>query len=350
MVLSAVVFLRWCVHPRLRFRLMVKLGKIFENVKYFRIKDLAYGDRVCTNQAAPKTIEEMIAMQKRQRSESADGSGESSADNPTLAEVAYRQLRREIVAGVFEPGQKLRLEVLRARYGLSFSPLREALNRLQGERLVTSIALRGFSVAPFSIAEMWDVVETRILIECEALRRSILMGGDDWEAAIVATFHALSLKTRRLAEAEPEAAAEARDAVESSHREFHSALIAACGSPRLLDLADTLYTQTERYRCPTLVGRGGERPKRRVVKEHRDIMDAVLARKAALATERLAGHYRHTAQLVEATLTPSVSVLKLLWLRKLVIPAKYSASRDPEDIDLLQSKALSRLVAALRPG
>ena len=98
---------------------------------------------------------------------------------------------------MLEAGKPLRLEALRQRYGLSFSPLREALMRLQSERLVLSTALRGFSVAPLSREEMEDATETRILIECEALRRSMRDGDDDWEAGIVAAFHALSLQVER---------------------------------------------------------------------------------------------------------------------------------------------------------
>lgn len=223
---------------------------------------------------------------------------EAPMEGLTLAETAYRRLRRDIVRGVLEPRQPLRLEMLRARYGLSFSPLREALSRLQSERLVTAIALRGFSVAPVSATEMWDAVETRILIECEALRRSIAMGDDTWEAEIVAAFHALGLKSRRLADAPTQRESD-RDALEAAHRRFHRALIGHCRSERLLDLAERFYTETERYRCPALLGRYGEAPERDVIREHAEIMDAALGREADRASERLAEHYRRTAMLVE---------------------------------------------------
>ena len=64
----------------------------------------------------------------------------------TLAEKAYDNLRQDIVRGAFVPGSPLRLADLGERYGMGFSPLREALNRLQSERLVTSESLRGFRV------------------------------------------------------------------------------------------------------------------------------------------------------------------------------------------------------------
>ena len=122
---------------------------------------------------------------------------EGAGEPATLGEAAYQRLRADIVVGVFEAGKPLRLEALRQRYGLSFSPLREALMRLQSERLVISTALRGFSVAPLSREEMMDATETRILIECEALRRSMRNGDDDWEAGIVAAFHSLGLQVER---------------------------------------------------------------------------------------------------------------------------------------------------------
>lgn len=222
---------------------------------------------------------------------------DSQGGAATLAEAAYRRLRQDIVAGVFAPSQPLRLELLKQRYGLSFSPLREALNRLQTERLVVTAPLRGFSVAPVSIEEMWDATETRILIECEALRRSIAQGDDDWEAGIVAAFHALDLQVRRRASgglAEDELIA-----LETRHQDFHRALIARCRSRRLIDIADQLYVETQRYRLPTLAGRNPT-ASRDVTQEHRRIMEAALARDSDEATALLAAHYRKTSEMVEA--------------------------------------------------
>lgn len=218
----------------------------------------------------------------------------------TLAEVAYGKLRRDIINGVFAPGQPLRLELLKQRYGLSFSPLREALNRLQAERLVDSG--RGFSVAPLSVEEMWDVTETRILIECQALRRSIENGDDHWETAIVAAFHALDLQVRRTRMSGRPRNEDDEAALESRHHDFHHALIAGCRSRRLLDLADQLYVETERYRRPTLTGDTNSAVARDVPEEHRQIMQAVLARHTDVAADLLASHYRKTSETVEAML------------------------------------------------
>ena len=224
----------------------------------------------------------------------------------TLVETAYRRLRQDIVAGFFLPDQPLRLELLKQRYGFSFSPLREALNRLQAERLVVTAPLRGFSVAPVSIEEMWDATETRILIECEALQRSIQNGDDDWEAAIVAAFHALDLQVRRTTSKGFETSGDSVFSLEIRHQDFHRALIARSGSRRLIDVADQLYVETQRYRLPTLVD-GNSEPSRDVPREHREIMETVLARAEDEASALLAAHYRKTAHMVEQSIIKNKS-------------------------------------------
>lgn len=211
----------------------------------------------------------------------------------TLAEKAYDALRRDIVAGSLKPGAPLRMAQLSDRYEMGFSPLREALNRLQAERLVTSVALKGFSVAPLSMAEMWDATNTRILIEARALRLSIEQGGDEWEAGIVGSLHALLLQAARGTASEEEALA-----LETRHHAFHKALLVACGSGWLMEFFQRLYVESERYRHPMLAPRPGE-PVRDVQGEHEALAKAALARDADLAAALLADHYRRTAQRVE---------------------------------------------------
>jgi GntR family carbon starvation induced transcriptional regulator len=226
----------------------------------------------------------------------------AGANEPaTLGEAAYQRLRADIVVGTFKAGEPLRLEALRQRYGLSFSPRREALMRLQSERLVASTALRGFSVAPLSRAEIEDATETRILIESEALRRSMRNGDDDWEAGIVAAFHALSLQVERQSRTSGKADAADLFAMEERHHHFHRALIARCASPRLLELAEQLYVETQRYRIPNYYGGALGKRRRDAAAEHREIMEATL-RRSEDAVRLLAAHYRKTAEIIEASI------------------------------------------------
>lgn len=222
------------------------------------------------------------------------------AKSSTLAEQAYVGLKRDILSGELAPGLALRLEFLKQRYQLSFTPLREALNRLHSERLVDSVALKGFRVAPLSLKEMQDSMSVRTLIDCEALRRSIAHATDDWETQIVAALHALDLVTRRNG---AEALQASYDEVEQRHLALHRALIAACDSRWLLELSATLYIQTERYRRPMLKTSVRRDSSRDVSKEHHEIVDATLRRETDLAVSLLAEHYNRTTQLIEASLT-----------------------------------------------
>ncbi len=217
----------------------------------------------------------------------------------TLSDTVYEKLRADIVQGRFPPLQPLRLEQLKQHYGVGFSPLREALSRLQGEQLVVSASQRGFHVRALSVAQMWDAVESRIFVECEALRRSIAQGEDGWEAALVASFHALSLIVKRLGGGGADEAA--LQELERRHREFHRALISACGSSWLLDFAGKLNTETERYRGLAL-RTATLRQDRDVSAEHKAIMDAALERDADRAADLLAAHYRETGRFLERVL------------------------------------------------
>ncbi len=211
----------------------------------------------------------------------------------TLAEKAYGALRHDIIRGTFSAGQPLRMADLSARYDMGFSPLREALNRLQAERLVDAVALRGFTVAPLSLAEMEDAIQQRILIESQALRAAIRLGGDDWASGVVAALYALTLQVAR-----QDGAADIWE-LEARHHAFHRALLAACGSPWLLEFFERLYAATERYRIPILLARSTDRG-RDIQAEHSALAEATLARDGDLAVALLAGHYQRTAKAISA--------------------------------------------------
>lgn len=108
--------------------------------------------------------------------------------DPPLVQIAAAQLREAIMWARFAPGMKLKVADLQARFGLSSSPLREALGRLVAEGLVVVEDRRGFRVAGVTPAEVEDVARMRILLEQEAMRASIEHGGDAWESDIVSAF------------------------------------------------------------------------------------------------------------------------------------------------------------------
>lgn len=206
------------------------------------------------------------------------------ADEPrTLIETAYRQLRRDIVDGSHQAGQKLRVEHLKATYQVSAGTLREALALLVSDSLVVAQGQRGFRVAPMSLADLEDLTRMRVLLECEAVRESIALGRDDWEASVVSAFHKLSLVEQRL-RVDPQVSF---DDWEACNRHFHEALVSACKSRWMLRFRRLLYQQSERYRR---VSATKGPPQVEVHDEHRAIFDAVMARNADLAGAVLTAH------------------------------------------------------------
>ena len=214
----------------------------------------------------------------------------------TMAENIYYRLRNDIIWGVLPPGSPLKSDQIRMAYDIGVSPLREALTRLTAERLVTATGQVGFRVAPLSADDVMDTAETRILIESEALRRSIERGNMSWETGLVAATHELR---RTPLPTGPNAAAEVWAGV---HRRFHAQLIAGCGSPWLIQLADTLFAQAERHRLRA-VHLSGPIVDRNPQAEHDRIFDATLAKDAKLAVAELARHHRLSAKHVADTLS-----------------------------------------------
>lgn len=219
---------------------------------------------------------------------------DDSPDIP-VSERAYRALRQAIVRCEFEPGERLRVEDISRRFSVSSSPVREALNRLSEQGLVRALENRGFRVAPLTAAGVSDLARVRTLVECEALRDAIVHGTDAWESQAVAAGHALGLAERRLGD-QPQTL---DDDWSARHRAFHLGLYAGCTSPLLLDLADVLYDNAERYR--RWAARWRQTPRRKH-DEHQQLLDAALARDAERAVELLRRHILHTEQLVAAAL------------------------------------------------
>ncbi|HTY54981.1 MAG TPA: GntR family transcriptional regulator [Candidatus Binataceae bacterium] len=90
-----------------------------------------------------------------------------------LPEQVYHKVRRAILNGFFAPGQMLRQEEVAARLGVSRSPLREALPRLEAEGMVVLHPRRGYAVTSLDPAEIGELFDLRILLEAELARHAV---------------------------------------------------------------------------------------------------------------------------------------------------------------------------------
>ncbi len=215
----------------------------------------------------------------------------STGADVTASEAALRLLRRDIVSGALAPDSKLKLRVLKERYGIGGSPMREALAQLAAQGLVQQSSQKGFRVPPLSAAHLLDITRSRQLVEVEAVKLAIEHGDADWEDEIVTSYHLLERLYHRLRGAERPDTQE----FETRHQRFHRALIAACPLTSVKDFCDQLYTQATRYRL--LLRRYGF-TREVVLAEHRILMQAVLSRNKTKAGKALNSHIAITADVL----------------------------------------------------
>ncbi len=187
------------------------------------------------------------------------------------------------------PGERMRSDALRLRYGASVGTIREALNRLRAEGLVEQEDQRGFRVAPVGLAELRELTATRCSVNSIAIPESLRHGDQAWEEAIVLAFH-------RLTRVAPAPECEDRQAGMERHREFHASLYAACGSRFLFAFANELFDRAVQYQSLAITVAPQPRD---IIGEHRAIMDAVLARDAATAVALLERHLWETTERLE---------------------------------------------------
>lgn len=212
----------------------------------------------------------------------------------TLASSVYQQLRSDILKGRFEPGSKLRLQQIGQQYQVGNSPLREALNRLSSNGLVTREENKGFRVSTASIAELEELIRTRCMLEQTALRESIEIGDAAWEERVVIAFHRLNRLENGVDKPEQHRTPE----WEAAHRDYHLALLSACGSNILLDFCQQMHEQTLRYRSLVEVV---EYRDVHECSEHRSIQEAVLDRDAERAISMLHEHYSVTLKIIKSS-------------------------------------------------
>lgn len=140
----------------------------------------------------------------------------------------YFDLRRRLISAHFVPGEKLKPEDLRAKYGCAASTIREVLFRLSCDNFVDAEEHKGFRVPPISVKMCNEAVHLRTIIECEGARLAILQGDLDWEAQLAAAYHKLAHVEAKFSQMEKNT--ELFDLWCSCEWEFHERLVSACGS------------------------------------------------------------------------------------------------------------------------
>ncbi|MCL6443118.1 MAG: GntR family transcriptional regulator [Alicyclobacillus sp.] len=203
----------------------------------------------------------------------------------SLADVAWKHIREDILSGVLRPGETITIKEQAARLGISIMPVREAIKRLQHEGLVWQEPRKEPIVAPLSISDMEDIYRVRIALEglavelaCESIDESGYRELCDVLDRFESAYEMGDVRLGR-----------------EMHRCFHLGFVKLSNSTVLHRLVPSLIDASERYRELSVRGRGPVRQRRL---EHQRILDACYAKDKNLAKNLLMNHLLTTVEIV----------------------------------------------------
>lgn len=194
-----------------------------------------------------------------------------------LRDVVFYTLRQAILKGEMEPGERLMEIQLAKKLGVSRTPIREAIRKLELEGLVIMIPRRGAEVAGITEKALRDVLEVRRSLEELAIELAVArMKEDDikaLEAARIEFREALNTNDMiRIAQAD---------------EKFHDVIYAGTYNDKLVQLLNNLRDQIYRYRLEYIKDVG---KRQLILIEHENILNAVKTRNLELGRQAMREH------------------------------------------------------------
>lgn len=199
-----------------------------------------------------------------------------------LREVVFESVRGAIISGVLKPGERLMEVQLAEKLGVSRTPIREAIRKLELEGLVIMIPRKGAYVADLSLKDITDALEIRAALEGLAAGLAALRITDEEIEALEMTavqFHK---------------AVEADDFENIVHKdiEFHERIFRATRNEKLMQITNNLREQVQRFRLMYI---NKSNKSKDLVKEHYEIAEAI-AKRNIDAAERIAKKHIENAE------------------------------------------------------
>ncbi|ALL68532.1 Transcriptional regulator, GntR family [Paraburkholderia caribensis MBA4] len=194
------------------------------------------------------------------------------------SDAVYGQIRAKILDNAFRPGMHAREQDLAEMFGVSRTPVREAMVRLRDEGLVEIVPRRGMRVLPVSVDDMHEIYQ--ILTSLEATAAALVAERKPGAKDLQPFERACVAMDRALAKDDLEAWAEADEA-------FHLHLLKLCGNTRLEQIVRKYWDQIHRVRYITL--KLGPKP-HASAGEHREILEALSRGDANMAQQLFRQH------------------------------------------------------------
>jgi DNA-binding GntR family transcriptional regulator len=207
-------------------------------------------------------------------------------DLRTLTERAYTLLRSRILTRQFAPGERLYVDRLADQLGVSRTPVKDALRRLETDGLVRLAGKKGFAVASLSWSDIEDVFDLRRALELHAARRLL----DRVTEADVARLRALTEAILQHAQGDNTAD---YDTFVGLDRDFHLYLIDRAGNKRLAAVYRSLHIHA---RISHVYYARIPQSRQRVYREHAAITEAFAARDLQAVKEAVDAHIRNVVR------------------------------------------------------
>jgi len=200
------------------------------------------------------------------------------------ADEVYRTLKSEIQSGLLAPGAHLVEDTLSAQYGVSRTPVRNALRRLGDDGLVTVEPNRGAFVASWNNDDTAEVMSIRAMLEAHGAALAAERRRPEQLAR-------MAQLCDQMDKCERERKKNFRDELAQLNHEFHLAILEASASPRLYNIAANL------AQAPLVIGSFqfySDYQLKRSLDEHRDLVAAIDASDSAAARAIMEAHLRQS--------------------------------------------------------
>ena len=201
-------------------------------------------------------------------------------DYMPLREVVFLTLRQAILKGELEPGERLMEVALANQLGVSRTPIREAIRKLELEGLVLMIPRRGAEVASITEKDMRDVLELRIALDAFSVKLACERLNDD------------NIEELKMANKEFEAAVVSKDLIRIAEADvkFHDIIYRLTDNQRLIQMINNLREQMYRYRLEYLKD---ARNHSILINEHDDIIKAMQSKNIKVAQSTITTHIKN---------------------------------------------------------
>jgi DNA-binding GntR family transcriptional regulator len=215
--------------------------------------------------------------------------GDPARGETTKADGAYLELRDQILQGKLKPGSRVDYVQLSAALGVSITPLREALRRLEADHLVIRVAHRDVVIADLTRAEAVELVTVRRELDLLAARLAAGHMSDE-ELARARTLVATQDEGEALRYLRAAGVPVSPGAMANVNRAFHRMVYCGSHNQVLIQYRDAISTRAERYVILARQITAIEPDAYRLL--HEKLLAALEARDAHAATEMMLAHYR----------------------------------------------------------